>query len=98
MPASGVDVPVDDLQPMLNPVHQKDLAHILWITPEHRRVDVALAFMGLTHRRWAEEAGVTDYNSLLRWLRKEHRLPLGAAFRLARVIGVEVDLLFADYF
>lgn len=95
-PSSGHGVPIDDLRSLLNPVHQADLAHILWITPEHRRVDVALAFMGLSQRRWADEAGL-ERNSLLRWMRKEYRLPLGVAFRLAKVIGVDVDLLFADY-
>lgn len=92
---SGHDVHVDDLEALLNPVHQRDLETVLEATPESRRVPVAMAWTGLTIDLWAEASGLSPTN-VRRWVSMGHRMPLGAAVRLGRVLGIEPALLFAS--
>ena len=91
----------DDLPCALNPIQACDLKQILLMTPEDRRLDVACAFSGLTPVKAFTLAGLLDddtpgggsrnYN---RWLKHENKLPLGAAFRVAKVFGVPCEILF----
>lgn len=83
-----------EIQPVLNLVRANDLLFVLGVTQPERRVDVALAFAGLTIVQWSEAAGL-GHVQVGRWLERQHRMPLGAAFRLAKVLGVETDVLFA---
>ena len=92
MPLNG-DVCVDDLLPILNQTRSSDLALVLELTPPRFRPPVAMAFADLTLSRWAEEAGLEEI-TVGRWLRSLNRIPFGAALRLAKVLGVEADLLF----
>lgn len=94
LPVNGYGVHVDDLQPMLNVVQRHDLAQVLELTVAARRVAVAMAWIGLEYDRWSIESGLEPM-SVGRWLRGHHRMPLGAAVRLARVVGVDPILLFA---
>lgn len=96
LPARGLEVPVDDLVPLLNPLQQVDLMGVLERTPERLRPNVALAWTDITIARWAMEAGVEEV-TLTRWLRHQARMPFGGAVRLARVIGVDPVLLFEGY-
>lgn len=93
---NGAETPVDDLRPILNPTQQADLGMVLRVTLCARRVDVTLAWAGLTQDRWAAESGTSRHN-LCRWLAGENKIPFGAAVRLARVIGVDPVLLFEAY-
>lgn len=86
----------DQIQPMLNPVQTNDLLFVLGVTSPDRRVEVALAFAGLTVLRWSEAAGLGPVQ-VGRWLDRQHRMPLGAAFRLAKAIGVDAEILFAGW-
>lgn len=91
-----VAVPVDAIKPVLNPVQQADLDAILRLTPAHRRMNVVMAFCGLELPEWASRSGM-ERHSVTRWLTHQTRMPFGAGFRLAAVIGVDTQLLFAAY-
>lgn len=87
-------VHVDDLESHLNIVQAGDLTMMLRLTPARRRVDVALAFAGITRERWAHLAGISPVY-VSRWITlKTIRLPYGGALRLSRVLGVNTELLF----
>lgn len=92
----GAATPIDDLRAILNPLQQVDLTDVLNLTPAHRRIDVMLAWAGLTARRWSAEAGISEVN-LNRWTNGHCKIPFGATVRLARVIGVDPVLLFEAY-
>lgn len=93
---NGWDVSVDDMPSALNELQARDLETILTMTPERRRVEVALAFVGWEVPTWATAAGL-QHVTVWRWLRRENRLPLGGAVRLARVLGIDPLLLFQGY-
>lgn len=93
---NGWDVSVDDLPSALNELQARDIETILTMTPERRRVEVALAFVGWEVPTWATAAGL-QHVTVWRWLRRENRLPLGGAVRLARVLGIDPLLLFQGY-
>lgn len=90
----------DDIVCELNVLLACDLKQILLMTPENRRLNVALAFANLNINQLADKSGLNDFDKngvvLRRWIRHEYRLPLGAAFRLAKVFGVPVEVLFAS--
>jgi len=90
---SGYGVHVDDLTPKLNECRQRDLMTILDLTPPRYRVSVALAFAGWSQEDWATEAGICR-KSISLWMRCKNRMPLGAAYRLARVMGADPFQLF----
>lgn len=83
----------DEVRCVLNPVQANDLIFVLGVTQADRRVDVAMAFTGLTVAAWSEAAGLGQVQ-VGRWLDEKHRFPLGAAFRLAKVLGVDAEVLF----
>lgn len=91
------EIAFDDIKCVLNSVQSCDLKQILFMTPEDRRLEVALAFTGLSNK---ELFGISGFDTEAtksgwwRWLRHENRLPLGAAFRLAKVFGVPAEVLF----
>ncbi len=88
---------LDAIQRLLNPVQSQDLQLILSLTLAERRVAVAQAFAGISLHKWALTAGVGASNAY-RWLtERDHRLPFGAAYRLAYVLQVDAGQLFADY-
>jgi len=92
-------VDFEDIPCLLNPVQTCDLKQILLLTPDHRRVDVALAFSGLVAYQLFRKAGFTDnksYKCCRRWFSGEVKLPLGAAFRFAAVFGVPAEILFSS--
>ncbi len=93
---NGRDVHVADLIPLTNAMQQVDLARILFYTPQHRRAHVAVAYLGLSFAEWAAEAGFTRAD-LYQWIYDRRTLPLGAALRLARVLGLSVDELFGEW-
>lgn len=93
---TGWNQGVDDLESVLNPLQAHDLETILGLTPERKRVPVALAFVGWGNREWAQAAGIHE-PTLSRWLARQNRLPLGGAIRLARVIGIDPFILFQGY-
>lgn len=103
--ADYTNTPIDDLPVVLNPAIQNDLRVVLSYTQPERRWKVMLAFLGFDQQDVAQASGITE-RSLSGWFAqrgptraKYHtRLPLGAAFRIAKVLGQEVDLLFAAYF
>jgi hypothetical protein len=95
-PEPAARLHVDDLVCVLNVVQQADLGYILSLTPFARRVDVALAFCGLTGAEWAKLAGL-EAPTVWRWQHKEFRISWGGAFRLAKIMGQDAELLFADY-
>lgn len=86
----------DDIICVLNPLQSCDLKQILLMTPEDRRLNVALVFSGIKIEELFKKSGLdNDNNYAYRWIRYENKLPLGAAFRLAKVFGVSVEILFA---
>lgn len=89
-------VHVDEIPAVLNPSRAADLEWILRMTPERLRPDVACAFADLSASQWTDLADI-DYDVARHWLARRARLPLGAAFRMARVIGVSVELLFEGF-
>jgi transcriptional regulator with XRE-family HTH domain len=92
---NGTGIHVDDLIPKLNPCRQKDLAAILDLTPPRLRIAIALTFAEWTQDEWAEEAGINSV-TVGRWRNGFNRIPLGAAFRLARVLGADPLQLFQE--
>ena len=92
----------DDIKCVLNPVHVSDLKQILSMTPVNRRFSVALSFANITPETLAMQAGLYNHenmklnNTWRRWLRHECKIPLGAAFRFAKVLGISVELLFSS--
>lgn len=100
-PPTDDAIPLDAIVPVLNPVRQMDLDTILRLTPAPQRVPVALAFAGMDIKGWAAAAGFQG-PTVYRWVHLEaeqaRRIPLGAGFRLARVLGaIDVELLFEAY-
>lgn len=89
-------VPVDDIIPILNPSSLLDLEDYLLRCPPRVRVEIAKARAELTTAEWARRAGVDD-SAIFHWMTKARKLPLGAAFRLARIIGVDPQILFIHY-
>lgn len=87
----------DDIKCVNNPLLACDLKQILMITPHDRRLNVALAFSNISLMELFRESGLYDDNKYIyRWTKHEVRLPLGAAFRLAKVFGVPSEILFAS--
>ena len=80
---NGWDVSVDDLPSALNELQARDLETILTMTPERRRVEVALAFVGWEVPTWATAAGLqhvtTSYDSVVTSLVSE-TCGIGLAF------------------
>lgn len=87
---------LEDIHCLLNPVLQADLRTILELTPYDRRLDVTKAFCRLTDSDWAARTGMSLKN-VSRWFNGRNKLPFGAAYRLAQVVGVEPTLLFEGY-
>lgn len=85
----------DAIEVALNPVQADALEQILLLTAPHRRLAVALAFAGLSYPQLGVQSGIGDAQTY-RWLvRRENRLPFGAALRYSRVLGdVSPGLLF----
>jgi transcriptional regulator with XRE-family HTH domain len=83
----------DDLRPLLNPVQCADLAVVLEVTKADRRIAVLLAFADLSQDDWARAAGL-EPPTVSRWIAGQNRLPFGGALRLARIVGVDPELLF----
>lgn len=94
--ASVEPTPVDAIQAVLSPLRAQDLRAIFSVTPPRLRPGVALAFAELVQSSWEARAGL-EHVTVWRWLTREHRLPFGAAVRLARVFGVPADELFEDW-
>lgn len=92
---NGHTVHVDDIVPLTNPSQQMDLARMLFYTPKRRKPYVALAYLDLPFVRWTAEAGFTRV-TVYDWIAGRHQMPLGAALRLARVLGLSVEELFTD--
>jgi hypothetical protein len=92
----GIDY--EDINCILNIVQRADLEKILELTPGRRRLDVSLSFSGIEAKDLIKQVGIYDGDSpnsvWRRWFRHEHRLPLGAAVRMAKVFGVPTELLF----
>lgn len=90
----------DDIKSILNPVQAADLVRILLLTPEDRRLNIALVFSDITTEDLFIKSGLgmeisgSSYFTFKRWMRHECKLPLGAAFRLAKVFDVPVEILF----
>ena len=87
----------DDIICVLNPLQSCDLKQILLMTQIDRRLSVALSFSDITIDDLARKSGLDSSecsSSLRRWIKGENKLPLGAAFRLAKVFGVPVEILF----
>ncbi len=91
------NITIDELCPMLDPRACAKLIMVLDLTPPERRVAVALAYANITMVAWAREAGMPG-STVWRWVSatgdKRMRMPLGAAFRLAKLLGVEPGILF----
>lgn len=83
----------DEIRCALNPTQANDLVFVLGVTRADRRIDVALAFSGLSVADWSGAAGLGNVQ-VGRWIGEQHRFPLGAAFRLAKVLGVDAEILF----
>lgn len=92
-PSTRHPLPLDEIRSVLNPVQSRDLEWILERTPYTVRVPVALAFANLFQSTWAEAAGFDD-RAVNRWVNGQHRIPIGAAFRLAKVLDVNCEVLF----
>lgn len=93
---NGPGVGVDDLIPLTNPSQQMDLARMCFYCPALRRPYMVLAVLDLTQERWAAEAGL-EITVARTWLACRSPMPLGAAFRLARVLGLSVEELFEGF-
>lgn len=89
-------IQLDAIVPMLNPVRRMDLDTILRLTPAPQRVPVALAWVPITMREIGAGCGL-GAKSIGDWFAHEHRMPLGGAFRIAALLGVEPQLLFEAY-
>lgn len=87
---------IEGIDCALSPYDQRALERAVAEAPLGRRVDVALAWSGLDAEEWATAADL-EYRSVHRWIRKHTRLPFGAAYRLAAVMGVPAETLFAGY-
>jgi len=92
---------VDDIPCALNPLQACDLKQVLLLTPEDRRFVVACAFAALEPHDIFDRAGLVSDSKhgdkqWQRWTGHEHRIPLGAAFRVAKVLGVPCEVLFAS--
>lgn len=91
------EIEYDDIVCVLNPLLSIDLKQILLMTPEERRLDVSLSFAGINMIDLFKKAGFNlEEKNIYRWTTYQNKLPLGAAFRLARVFGVPVEILFAS--
>jgi len=91
------EIDFDDIPCVLNPLLACDLKQILMMTPEDRRLAVALAFANISMKDLFLKSGLGAENTnYYRWIEYENRLPLGVAFRMAKVIGVSIEILFAS--
>jgi len=92
------EIAFDDIICVLNPLQSCDLKQILLMTHADRRMNVALAFANITLIDLANKSGLNDNNNtcntVRRYLNYENKMPLGSAFRLAKVFGVSVEILF----
>lgn len=93
----------DEIVCLCNVSQVADLTNVLAVTLPERRLSVAMAWVNVREqidliRRTGTHS--TD-NALVvswgRWLNRQHRMPLGAACRLARVFGVSPELLLEWY-
>lgn len=97
-----IEYDYEEISCYLNPVQSHDLKEILLLTSASRRLNVSLAFSGLTERELITKSGIrgiTDGTNSLwkRWMRKDIKLPLGAAFRIAKVLGTPAEILFESF-
>jgi hypothetical protein len=88
----------DDIQPVLNPCQAADLAHYLATVQPDDRVRITLAVCRLDGADWIDRAGLSASNNRAhrttmawRWMQGHLALPLGAAYRLAKVIGLHAS-------
>lgn len=96
---------VDDipLHPALNVVTAATLEAVLRQLPAKRRIHVAMAVVGLELGSLMVAADlvapdVANKNTALwRWVSGAHRMPMGVGFRLARVFGVNAEVLCEGY-
>lgn len=103
---------IDDVKCILNPLQQCDLIEILHRTIPLRRVKITMVFCGIEDNlELIVLSGLAPSKESIRnktighemtvnfsrWLNKEHRLPMGMAFRIARVFGVSPELLFEGF-
>lgn len=94
--ASSQPVPLEAIHAVLTPLRANDLRAIFSVTPPRLRPVMALAFAELSQPTWEQVAGF-DHPTVWRWLTRVHRMPFGAAVRLARVSGVPAEELFEDW-
>jgi hypothetical protein len=104
IPFERQPVGLDDIYCVLNPAQAADLERILLMTLPARRLDVAVAFCGLKSiyeafvmADLADSESPTRSSSCYRWVERQSRFPMGAAFRLAKVFGVPAELLLLDW-
>lgn len=92
------EIDYEDIICLLNPLQSCDLKQILMMTHVDRRLNVALAFANIDYKTLCVKAGLlyTHNNHVYKWLNGNNRLPLGIAFRLSKVLGVPVEILFAS--
>jgi hypothetical protein len=83
----------EDIICILNPLQSIDLKQILLMTHEDRRLEVALSFSGISVTELFDKIGISSYH---RWTKYTNRLPMGIAFRLAKVFGVSAEILFSS--
>jgi hypothetical protein len=83
---------------LLNPVKAADLERILLLSPPEIRLNIANVFLGLERKSSIFiYAGIDSKNidaMVSAWINKTVRLPLGVAFRVAKVVGVSAEVLF----
>ena len=90
------EINFEDIICVLNPLQSCDLKQVLLMTHVDRRLSVALAFADIDLHQLMVQAGFEgERSSFNRWLINfNSKLPLGVAFRLAKVFGVPVEVLF----
>ena len=95
----NTEIEYDDIICLLNPVAACDLKQILMMTPLDRRLEVSLSFANVDVKYLFITAGLYESQhdaTWKRWLSHKSKLPLGAAFRLAKALGVPAEILFAS--
>lgn len=94
---------VDDIRCVLNPVQAASLECALVLLPAKRRIQIAMAVAGLEPSALAIAIDLVPPYSmqknvqLWRWVTGEHKMPMGIGFRLARVFGVNAEVLCEGY-
>lgn len=96
IPFSPAETHIDDLKSIIDPSKARDILLAFEFTPPDLRPELVLLLGRLTQTQWAEAAGVGGVN-LHRWLTRKFHLPLGAAFRLAKVVGLPAEELFEGW-